>query len=856
MKRCLTLFAFFACLPASYSQQLSEQKAAALVNALPARCIGPANMGGRITDLDVVESDPKTIYIAAATGGVWKTSDAGKTWAPIFDDASTLCIGDVTIAPSNPDIVWVGTGEANPRNSVSWGDGVFKSTDAGKTWKNMGLKETQHIGRIVIHPKNPDIVYVAALGHIWGANKERGIYKTTDGGATWDLCHFLDNDTGFIDLIMDPADVGTLYACAYCCRRDGFSGGNPRTQFGDKAGIYKTADAGKTWTKLAEGLPTRPIGRCGVAVYRKDPNIVYAVVQTDRTSTITPKTPPKMPMLGSVEVGGIFRSEDKGKTWKKLNDLCPRPFYYGQIRIDPTNDKRVYVLGVQFHVSDDGGVTFTNRTGMHSDHHALWINPKDSNQLVVGNDGGLYFSHNKAQNFEAIRGMAIAQFYGVAVDMRTPYRVYGGLQDNGSWGGVSATTSTEGITLADWRRISGADGFQCAVDPDDPFTVYSETQYGGLLRNNVRGKGGSTRIKPSAGEGQPTYRFNWNSPIVLSSHDSKTIYFAGNHVFKSTNQGNRWEKISPDLTNGRPGPSQVSGHTIHALAESPKKAGLLYAGTDDGNLHVSKDDGKSWTNLTEKLPGPKERTIGRIECSAHDEGTAFVTIDRHRNDDRRPYLFKTTDHGATWKSLTANLPDGAMVNVIRQSSKNADLLFVGTENGLFASLDGGAKWHRINRSGLPGVVPVDDLVIHPRDRDLVIGTHGRAIWVMDVKPLEELDAKLLQKQAHLFSIKPALAFEAKTPDEPSRSFLGKNPPFGAVIHFHLKETMAATITINDEKGKKLRKLEGKKQAGMQSVVWDLRVEGSMALVSPGEYTATLKVGNQELTQQVKVEALK
>ncbi len=464
---CLTIGFLFQAARAAQPVSLEAK----LLDGLTARSIGPANMGGRIVAVAVVENRPATMYLATASGGLWKTVNNGTTWSPVFDHENTVSLGDVALAPSNPDIVWVGTGEANPRNSVSWGDGVYKSTDGGKTWKNMGLRDTHHIGRIVIHPKNPDIVYVAALGHLWGPNKDRGVFKTVDGGKTWELVQFVSESTGFIDLAMDPSDPDTLYAAAYRVRRDGFSGGNPAVQYGANAGLYKTSDAGKSWIKLTEGLPKGPYGRCGIAICRKDPSILYAVIQTEKSRLLrNAEWGQAAKTNAQPETGGVFRSLDKGQTWVKLNDLCPRPFYFGQIRVDPSDDHCIYVLGVALHVSRDGGKTFGNKgaPGVHGDHHALWIDPRDSQHLVLGNDGGIYFSYDRGTHWEHLQNLPIGQFYSVAVDMRKPYRVYGGLQDNGTWGGSSATRNLEGITSADWFRLMTGDGFQCQVDPADP----------------------------------------------------------------------------------------------------------------------------------------------------------------------------------------------------------------------------------------------------------------------------------------------------------------------------------------------------------------------------------------------------
>jgi photosystem II stability/assembly factor-like uncharacterized protein len=830
-----------------------QDPAAAILDRLPIRNLGPGTMGGRVVDLAAVENNPKVFYVASASGGLWKTPDGGDTWAPVFDEQHTLCLGAVAVAQSNPEVVWVGTGEGNPRNSVSWGAGVYRSTDAGKTWKSMGLADTQHIGRIAIHPKNPDIVYVAALGHVWGPNKERGLYRTTDGGQTWELCKFVDENTGFIDVAIDPVEPSVLYAAAWQVRRDGFSAGNPKTGHGPGSALFRSEDGGKSWEKMSQGLPDRQLGRCGFSIYRKDPRIVYAVIQTDRTSTSVQGQAAKEGT--DTSIGGIFRSEDKGKTWRKVNDLCPRPFYYGQIRVDPNDDKRLYVLGVSFQVSDDGGKTFkAGSRGAHPDHHALWINPADSNYLILGNDGGLYVSKNRGGAWEALRGPNMAQFYGVSADMRKPYWVYGGLQDNGSWGGPSATASTQGIATGDWKRLAGADGFRAQADLNDPDTVYVESQYGGLQRYSWK-NGKAKAIKPVAPKGEPAYRFNWNAPMLVSPHDSKVVYYGGNHLFRSANRGDSWEKISPDLTRGQPGPDPSTGHTLTCIAESPLKAGLLYVGTDDGRLHVSKSGGKDWTDLSEKLPDlPQERWISSVRCSHHAEGTAYVAVDRHRNDDRKPYLFKTTDYGATWSPMTGDLPATASVNDVCESSRNKDLFFAGTEFGLFASLDAGKHWTRM--TGIPPGITVHELMIHPRDRDLVIATHGRGIWVADVAPLEELTAKVFQSDVHLFAIKPALPFEPKT-DTPARGFKGTNPPYGAVIQYLLKQAVpGASVTVADKNGKTVATLPGPKEPGLQRVVWDLRPTGSQdRRVEAGEYAVTLKAGDKTLTQKLTVETL-
>ena len=836
-----------------------------ILTGLSARCIGPAHMGGRVTELAVVESNPDAYYVATAGGGVWKTTDGGTTLKPIFDDQPTQCIGAIDLCQGKPEVVYVGTGEGNPRNSVSWGSGVYKTTDGGKTWTACGLKDAHHIGRIAVHPKNPDIAYVAAVGHFWGPNAERGLFKTTDGGKTWEKSKFIDNSTGFVDVQMDPADPDTLYAAAWPVRRDTFSGGSPRTQTGATGGLFKTTDAGKTWEKMKGGLPEGAYGRCGLAIYRKDPNVVFAIVQTGDTvgalsnagQAATPVTKDGKPGTpGKVETGGVFRSADKGETWKKINDIVPRPFYYGQIRVDPSDEKRLYVLGVTLQTSADGGLIFkTIGQTIHADQHALWVNPKDSKHVIVGNDGGLYSSKDGGATFAAHRGFVVSQFYGVGVDMRTPYRVYGGLQDNGSWGGPTATHFADGVTLADWRRLLGADGFQAAVDPTDPDTVYVESQYGGLTRVSLRGgaKGPTTKAirppAPKAGAGTAN-RYNWNAPILLSPHDPKTLYYASQFVFKSTNRGDTWEKISADLSAAPKEGLAPSGHTVLALAESPLKAGVLWAGTDDGKLWVTKDGGKEWTDVSDKLPGPKARAVAKIECSHFAAGAAMVAIDRHRNDDFKPYIFVTADHGETWKPLANNLPAGAVVGVVRQSSKDKDVLFAGTELGLYVTFDGGTKWHHVTKSGLPAAVRVDDLVIHPRERELVIGTHGRGIWVMDIAPLEQLTADVLKADAHLFAVKPAyLSKPAARAVAPAAGFKAPNPPSGIPVSFltTAKSVGKVEVTCTDAKGKRVGVYLGRDTAGLDRHVFDVK--------EAGEYTITLKAGDVAQSQKVTVKEL-
>jgi photosystem II stability/assembly factor-like uncharacterized protein len=838
---------------------------AAMLDVITARPLGPANMGGRVVDVAVVEGRPATMYVASASGGLWKTVNNGTTWAPVFDREATVSLGAVAVAPSNPDVVWVGTGEANARNSVSWGDGVYKSTDGGKTWTNMGLRDSAHVGRVVVHPHNPNVVYVAALGRLWGPNRERGLYKTTDGGTTWRQVKALGPETGFVDVALDAADPDTLYAAGYHVRRGPFAGGNPAEMCGPEAGLYRSSDGGESWTRLTAGLPTRPLGRCGLAVGRKDPRVLYAVVQTDRT-VLARESEWGQPARagGDPETGGVFRSDDRGETWTKVNDLCPRPFYFSQVRIDPGDDRRVYVLGVGLHVSTDGGRTFRGdgAEGAHNDHHALWIDPADPQHLVLGGDGGLFLSYDRGATWGHVKNLPLAQFYSVAVDTRRPYRVYGGLQDNGTWGGPSATHSAEGITLADWARVLGADGFHCQADPADPDTVYAESQYGGLTRVNVR-TGESKGIAPKPADGAPAYRFNWNTPFVVSPHNPRTLYCGGNHLCRSVDRGDSWQEVSPDLTRGRPGPSADFGHTLTAVAESPLRPGLLYAGSDDGRVQVSRDGGARWADVSDRVPGvPAERWVSCLECSHFAEGTAYLTLDRHRQDDRAPYVFRTTDYGSTWTPLANNLPAGGPVLVLREDRRNRNLLFAGTEFGLFASFNGGGYWQRL-RAGLP-TVAVHDLVIHPRDRELVIATHGRGLYVLDVAPLEELTATVLESEDHLFDVRTATLFEYHGTHGlgGGPTYAAPNPPFGAVLYYYLREAPARPprLTVTDALGNTVAVLRADAAQGLHRVVWDLHATAGVGplrggpAVAPGDYAARLEVDDNVLVKKVRVEA--
>jgi photosystem II stability/assembly factor-like uncharacterized protein len=835
------------------------------------RCVGPANPGGRIDDVAVVENNPRIIYVATASGGLWKTTNNGVTWVPVFDGQTTSSIGDVTVAPSNPDVVWVGTGEPNNRQSSSWGDGVFKSTDGGKTWKNMGLRDTHHIGRIAIHPADPDTVYVAALGHLWGPNKERGLFRTTDGGETWVNTKYIDENTGFVDVVMNPENPSVLYAAAYQRRRRGwgFNGGGPGS------GLYKTSDGGESWVKLENGLPSGNVGRIGVFVYRRNPDIVYATVEHKE--------------------GGVFRSEDNGLSWKKMSSINPRPMYYSKIRIDPNNDQKIWVLGGAMFISEDGGKTFKAETyrpqhslrRIHSDHHAMWINPADSNHMIVGSDGGIYFSYDGGQTWDFINTLPLGQVYEISHDMQNPYFVYGGLQDNDIWGGPSATRHSLGITNDDWFKITGGDGLNVQVDPTNHTTIYALFQQGNLFRFDLK-TGESKPLRPEPEKEKETFRFNWNSPILISPHNPNTIYLGGNKLFTSHDRGETWES-SIDLTKQiDPDKLPLMGtfsdentlslndgiacySDITTVAESPLKKGLLYVGTDDGNLQVSRNGGKTWKNVADKIPGvPKNTYVSRVIASSHAEGSAYAAFDGHRDDNFKAYVFLTTDCGESWKSISSNLPEGGTVNVIREHHRNPNLLFVGTERGAYVSMDRGKNWVKI-KSNLP-IVPVDDIAIHPQTNDLILGTHGRSIWILDdITPLEQLTESLLASPCHLFRIRETIRF---IPFDNKgtighRFFVAPNPPEGAIISYYLRDNIqeGVKIVIENKEGKKIRELKGPGKRGISRINWDLRyssppqaTQGEFGRyfsvqappVLPGEYKATLIALGKKMSETLEV----
>jgi photosystem II stability/assembly factor-like uncharacterized protein len=1116
---------------------------ASWTSALSWRPIGPATMGGRITAISVFDADPTTYWVASASGGLLKTVNNGITFEHQFDRESTVSIGDVCVAPSNREIVWVGTGEGNPRNSVSYGDGVYKSTDGGKTWKNMGLRESFQIGRIIIHPTDPNTVYVGALGRLYGPNAERGVFKTTDGGNTWEKVLFVDDKTGCIDLKMSPGDPNTLLAAMWERKRDEFDSFlgdaqappgtdnyGPSVAHSKSGGVFRTTDGGKNWKKLDKGLPTVATGRIGIDWYRKDPKTVFAIVDTEKVGTGNPPAPqayagfqgeeqeggnvkiteifenspaakaglkvddvigkledkpvggyeklietlrdkkigdkvnfdlkrgsedkkitvtlearpttgpaaaggggggqgggrrggggqggqggqgggidPTQPWPGfmardsedgirvrvvnegssaekagikaddlvveidgkkvgtftgllemlrekkkigdkikvtvqradkkdTVEVtleqfrrtgggqaaatpgkpyaaslggqvenaqsrqgndgfqtGGVYKSTDSGETWTRINSINPRPMYFSQVRVDPTDDKLMYVLGVSFSNSTDSGKTFRvdrqANGGVHSDQHALWIDPKDGRHMLIGTDGGFYVTYDRMKNWEHLTLADFGQFYHVCVDNRKPYRVYGGLQDNGSWGGPSRTLRNSGPINEDWFMVGGGDGFVCRVDPDDPDLIYSESQDGAARRRNLRtGEGGMLRPRPAGAQGgggrqggggggqgrqggANQHRYNWNTPFILSAHNPGIVYIGGEMVFRSLKHGDDMKAISPEITRTKRG-------SATALAESPRNPDVLWAGTDDGALWVTRDGGREWKRVDDKVGLAGPRWVSTIEASRFADGRAYVCFDAHRSNDDHPAIYATEDYGATWKPINGNLPVFGSTRCLREDVQNQNLLLCGTEFGVFASINRGGYWTRINNN-LP-TVAVHELAIHPTAGEMVAATHGRSLWVVDISALRQMTPETVKAVAHLYAPPTATRWRSE-PDvgsamgSGSKKFVGQNPPPGTAIYYSLgKKADKVTLKVLDYAGQTVRDLTTKADPGLHKVMWDLRrpsgrtIQGVLggqtdpeqamrrglftASVPPGQYRVVLTVDGKEYSQGLRVEA--
>lgn len=961
---------------------------------LSTRALGPASMGGRVVDLAVDEKRPAKFYVATASGGLWKTVNNGTTFTPLFQNEKVVSIGDIAIDPMNSEHVWVGTGEANNRNSTTWGGGVYMSRDGGKTWDYKGLEKTRHIGRIAINPDDPNIVYVAACGDLWGPNPERGVYRTKDGGTSWQLVLKKDDKTGATDVIVDPENPDIVYAALYERQRDAFDGNHPLKRWGPGSGLYKSVDGGDSWKRLTNGLPTVDIGRISLDIYRKDPRYVYALIETERIG-MRPEGAPAAQIgrpgtalmgigadgsnanggakLGEVtedgpsftaglrsgdvvielagegtttyeemievlgqqrandtkkvvalrdgkivkfditfgerppqgqrgrtnsrtpfadriggqvanrqdaqgekgfECGGTYLSKDRGETWERINSLNPRPYYFSQIRVDPSDNQNIYICGIQFHWSFDGGETFRSRSreitmaNVHVDYHALWINPTNGKHLILGCDGGVNITYDQCRNWETFENLNIGQAYHAVADNRRPYWIYSGYQDNGSWGSPSETTRSEGITNADAFKIGSGDGFVCRVDPEDPNVVFTESQGGNIGWSNIvtgaRGRVNKMRDRS----------WNWNTPFNLSHFNSKTLYYGGSKLYKSPDRGRNATAISPTLV--RPVERDVKRSTrasISTLSESPRKPGILWVGTDDGKLWNTQDDGRNWNDLSKSitalLPGKKPMWIGDVHASKHSNGRAFVAVDGHRSSDRDPHVFMTNDFGESWTSLDENLPEGTgSARCIRDDNVNPDLLYLGCEMGLWFSLDRGQSWQRMD-ARFP-TVAVHDFDQQDREQHLIVATHGRGVWAVDIRPLRALTPKARKESFTLVEPRDVLRIARRNQARQGhRYFRIANAATRAEIYYHLGKNTKEPVefVITDAMGKEVFRSKGKQRAGLHRLDWNLRVSGGGRGVAravrsrmrggrtapEGTYAVTMKFGDETKTQTFKIE---
>lgn len=818
----------------------------ALLAAAKARPLGPAAPGGRIVDVEVPAQRPFELWAASASGGVWKSTNNGTTWSCVFDDA--LSIGDIAVAPSDPDVVWIGTGESNNQRSSYAGNGVWRSTDGGKTFTPAGLADSHRIGRIVVHPQDPATAWVAVLGHLYSANDERGLWKTTDGGATWELSLGRGPDIGVVDVVIDPRDPDTLFASSYRRERRAWN----FADVGDAA-LYRSIDGGTSWRRLSGGLPSGNLGRIGVTLFAGDPDLVFACFDNQNLVEVPPAEGEPPPPEGAAPrkrpIGGeIWRSLDGGDTWEKRNEKPVSgepPYYYGQIRVDPHDRDHVWLLGVPVFVSTDGGRTWSDERArsLHVDHHGLWFDPAIRGRLVLGNDGGLAQSYDGGATFDYYPNLPIAQFYTVSVDRRRPYHVYGGLQDNGVWTGPSRGRGFGGVGSDAWKFIGGGDGMYVLADPEDPDLVYLESQFGALQRSHL-GRGETVFIQPRGGKDE-VERFNWCAPLLISSHNPRTLYFGSQRLWKSLDRGDKWRAISGDLTTNDP--ERLKGNVPHCtlttLAESVLDPDSLLVGSDDGKVQWSRDGGHTWTDLSGRFPSlPARLWVSRVELSAHDAATAWVTFSGYREDDFAAYVYRTRDGGETFTRVVAGLP-AAPVNVVRESPRRRDTLFLGNDGGAFFSVDGGDHWQPL-ASDLPQV-SVLDLAVHPRERDVVLGTHGRGLFVVDVTAHEQLDAKVLAAGHHLFEPAGAVAWRFRWSGGGmgwggDRHFRAPDPEAGAPIWFWLAApTPAPKLEVIDAAGKVVRTVAYEpKAAGLQRAQWDLQLDPPPEEAKPADAAPT------------------
>jgi len=862
----LLLLALISC--CAYSQVDTKH-----FEGLSYRFIGPAGMGGRVTDVESVPGKPHVAYVGTGGGGLWKTTNGGTTWTPIFERQNTFSIGDIALDPQNPETIWVGTGEANPRNSVSFGDGVYRSTDGGTSWQHMGLSGTERIARVLVHPKNSNVVFVGAMGHAFGKHSDRGVFVTTDGGKNWQKTLYVDESHGISDLDIDVANPNILLAAMWKFERKPWT----FTSGSEEGGIFRSIDAGMTWTKVTKGLP-KLLGRVGVKVAPSNPETVYVISESKE--------------------GSLFRSNDHGASFAKVtdnSDIIWRGFYFTDLRIDPSNENRLYALSFTVQLSSDGGKSWKDTSAnIHPDMHALWIDPTNPDNLWLGGDGGIASSLDRGEKWRYHNNIPLGQYYQIHADNRLPfYHLTGGQQDNSTWTGPSRTRDRAGIANGDWRLISGGDGFYALSDPDQPDVFLSESQGGRIVKTDLRtGEQRSVAPSPRAGlQAESKYRFNWNTPIVASPHGKSTFYYAGNVIFQSSNFGRSWEPISGDLsTNDKTKYAPAGGPifneattaenngTVINLSESPVKAGVIWAGTDDGNVQVTMNGGRSWTNVAPQLGVPGTSVISHVEASRVSPETAYVSVDRHMFDDFKPYAFKTTDGGKTFVSIAGNLPEKAYVQVIKEDPKNARLLYAGTELGLFVTFDGGGKWQRLELKNMPHVA-VHDLLVHPRENDLVVATHGRGLAILDdITGLQQMDATIAAKTGHLFAPRAGLRMGASNDNGwmGDQNYYGPNPMAGAMLTYWLKEKPSKDkplkIEIFDGKNQRIAAvLNPIGEAGMNRVAWNLRHEAPAArrepsgtadpevgpganpgavLALPGRYSVKLMLGADVVSEQV------
>jgi len=876
-----------------------------LLKGFTYRNLGPFRMGARISDIAVPDSPAKahltTFYVATWTGGLWKTTNNGTTYEPVFDGQTKQTIGDVTVAPSNPDIVWVGTGDGYCSRSSYAGDGVYKSPDAGKTWTNMGLRDSHHIARIVIHPQNPDIVYVAALGHLYSENAERGVFKTADGGRSWAKVLFINEKVGIVDLVMNPRNPEVLYAASYDKRRFPWMYVNG----GPESAIYKTSDGGKIWARLGGGLPGGRIGRIGLDIYPKNPDILYAVVENANSRPAT-KTEAAQDQARGFEprermVGGeLYRTSDGGSTWTKMNSAednvsSKGPYYFSQIRIDPNDDQKIFITGVSLGNSTDGGRTWHDIdwpprrlfATMFGDVRTLWIDPQDSDRMILGSDGGIFLSYDGGKTCDHTYNLPLGENYALGVDMEEPYNIYAGLQDHEHWKGPSNAPHNRGVTLLDWKALGGGDGMFTQVDPTDSRWLYTTMQYGGHFRVDQK-LGIRTSIAPVREKGLPPYRFIWNTPIHISPHNSRILYTGGQVLLRSLDRGDHWQEISPDLSTNDTAkimPSSEGGipggipfFAISSISESPLKPGTIWVGTSDGKVQLTRDGGATWTDLTAAVAsagGRVDAYVSRVRASSHREATAYVAKNGYRNDDFRPFIYKTEDFGKTWTSLAANLPNEP-VNVVWEDAKNPQLLFLGNDTGVFVSIDSGKSWAKMNNN-IPNV-PVHDLLVHPREADLVIGSYGRGIFVTNIAPLQEMTEAMLAEDVHLFSVKPtaqlvAWSFGANDYLFGDKHIITPNEPNGVAIRYYLKSKAPGPVklTVTEPSGLELVSFDGPTEPGIHTWIWNMRPAAARrpgagpgagaggrprdALgqwVPPGEYAVVLETGGKKWTEKARI----